>query len=119
MSEEINDTNPENQGKKLPPSLDRRLRGLLQEKELAHFRSQLPEAFLNDASEGLDQVTDDIQLDGILNRMNHQMRQHLHKKKKPERRPIAEFNWTYWAIIIIVLLCTVAFLVIRMMLQEK
>jgi hypothetical protein len=119
MSEEKNDTNLDDQGKKLPPSLDKRLRGLLQEKELAHFRSQLPEAFLNDASEGLDQIADDPQLDGILNKMNHQMRQHLHKKMKPERRPITEFNWSYWAIIIILLLCIAAFFVIRLMLHQK
>jgi hypothetical protein len=118
MSEEKYDTNSEGSKQELPPSLDKRLRGLLQEKELAHFRSQLPEAFLNDASEGLDQIADDPQLDGILNKMNHQMRQHLHKKKKSERKPVGEFEWSYWAIIIILLLCIVAFLVIRLLLQH-
>ena len=119
MSEEKNDMNSAGQGKKLPPSLDKRLRAILPEKDLGHFRNQLPDAFLSDASEGLEQVTDDSQLDGILNKMNHQMHQHLlRKKKKTGRKSINEFSWSYWAIVIILLLCICAFLVIRLMLHR-
>jgi hypothetical protein len=119
MSEESNDMKPADQGKKIPPSLDRQLRALLPERELDHFRDQLPEAFLNDASEGLDQVRDNNQLDGILKKLNNQMRQQLvHKKKKTGRRSIGDFSWAYWAIIIILLLCICAFLVIRLKLRH-
>ena len=119
MSEEKNDMNSAGQEKKLPPSLDRQLRSVIPEKELGHFREQLPEAFLKDASDGLDQITDDGQLDGMLKKMNHQMRQQLlHKKRKTGRRPISEFGWSYWAIVIILLLCICAFLVIRLMLHH-
>lgn len=119
MSEENNDIDSAGQEKKLPPSLDSRLRNLLHEKELGHFRNQLPDAFVSDATEGLEQVADDGQLDGILNKMNHQMRQQLaHKKKNTGRRPTIDSSWSYWAIIIILLLCICAFLVIRMMLKH-
>ena len=120
MSEEKNDMHSDGEEKKLPLSLDKQLRTLIHEKELSHFRNELPDAFLNDASEGLDQVADDSQLDGILSKMNHQMRQQLlRKKKKTGRRTIGEFSWSYWAIIIILLLCICAFLVIRLMLHHN
>ncbi len=119
MSEEKNDMNAGGPGKKLPPPLDKRLRALLHEKELSHFRNQLPEAFLSDASEGLNQVADDNQLDGILHKMNHQMRQQLvRKKKKTGRRSFSEFSWSYWAIVIILLLCICGYLVIRLLLHH-
>ena len=119
MSEEKNDMNPAGQEKKLPPSLDRQLRSVLPEKELGHFREQLPEAFVKDASEGLGQVADDSQLDGILKKMNHQMREHLvHKKKKTGRKSISDMSWIYWAIVVVLLLIICAFLVIRMQLHH-
>jgi hypothetical protein len=119
MSEESNDMKPADQGKKLPPSLDRRLRALLPEKELDYFRDQLPEAFLNDASEGLGQVHDNNQLDGILKKLNHQMRSQLvSKKKNSKRKSIGDMNWIYWAIIVVLLLTICAFLVIRMQLHH-
>jgi hypothetical protein len=119
MSEESNDMNPADQGKKLPASLDRQLRALLPERELDHFRDQLPEEFLKDASEGLDQVHDSSQIDGILKKLNHQMRQQLvSKKKKTGRKSIGNMSWIYWAIVIVLLLIICAFLVIRMQLHH-
>src|SRR5664279_1749055 len=119
MTEETNDKKPAGQGKKLPMPLDRQLRALLPEEELKHFREQLPEDFLNDASEGLDQVHDSNQLENILKKLNRQMHQQLvHKKKKAGRRSIRDLGWTYWAIVIILILCICAFLVIRLLLPH-
>ncbi|HEY4964997.1 MAG TPA: hypothetical protein VII28_01290 [Puia sp.] len=119
MSEEKNDMGPDGPGKKIPASLDRQLRALLPEKELNHFRDQLPDAFLNDASEGLNQVHDNSNLDGILKKLNLQMHQQLsHKKKKSGRKSIGDMSWIYWAIVIVLLLIICAFLVIRMQLHH-
>jgi hypothetical protein len=123
MNEETNHMNPADQDKKLPPALDKQLRDLLPEKELNNFRKQLPDEFLNDASEGLDQVRDGNQLEDVLKKLNQQMHQHLtYKKRKPGARSIGDFkdfNWAYWAIIIILVLCICAFLIIRLLLHHK
>jgi hypothetical protein len=119
MNEEPNNKKPGDQEKKLPLPLDRQLRDLLPEKELNRFREQLPEEFLSDASEGLDQVQDGNQLDHILKKLNQQLHQQLtHKKRKPGRRSITDFGWSYWAVIIIIILCICAFLVIRLLLHH-
>jgi hypothetical protein len=119
MSEEYNDMKPDGQEKKLPASLERQLRGLLPERELDHFSDQLPEAFLKDASEGLDQIHDNSQIDGILKKLNYQMHQQLvHKKKTTGRKSIGDMSWIYWAIVVVLLLIICAFLVIRMQLHR-
>ena len=119
MNEETHDMNPGDQGKKLPPSLDKHLRTILPEDDLNQFRDQLPEAFLKDASEGLNQVHDNNQLDSILKKLNQQMRQQLsHKKKKTGRKSIGDMSWIYWTIVVILLLIICAFLVIRMQLHH-
>lgn len=106
-------------GKKLPLPLDKQLRTLLPEKELNHFREQLPDEFLNDASEGLKQVQDGHQLDDILKKLNHQMHQQLVSgKKKRGKKSIGDPGWSYWAIIIILVLCISAFLIIRLLLSR-
>jgi hypothetical protein len=119
MNEETNHMKPADQDKKLPLALDKQLRDLLPEKELNNFRKQLPDEFLNDASEGLDQVRDGNQLENILKKLNQQLHQHLaHKKRKSGKRSIGNFSWAYWAVIIILILCICAFLVIRLLLHH-
>ena len=118
MAEEINDTIPGDPEKKLPASLQVHLRSIIPEKDLDRFREQLPEEFLSDASEGLDQVKDKKQLENVLQHLNQQMQQHLtHKKTHKGRRSIGYPGLTYWAVIIIILLIVVAFIVIRMLLK--
>lgn len=113
----MNDMNqPEN---RLPDSLDDHLRMMMAEKELKSFREQLPEEFLSDASEGLNQLKDTKQLESVLRNLNQQMhRQLAHKKVYKGKRPIGDFSWNYWAIIIILLLSIVGFIVIRMFLHK-
>jgi hypothetical protein len=119
MAEETNDMKPADPGKNLPPSLDRQLRALLPGKDLDIFRDQLPDAFLADASEGLDQIRDASQLDSVLKQLNHQMQRQLgHKKKHSKRRSTGDLGWTYWAIIIILLLTICAYIVIRVQLHH-
>ena len=119
MAEENNDMKPADPQKNLPSSLERQLRTLLPEREMDLFREQLPDAFIADASEGLSQVQDNPQLDIVLKQLNHQMHQHLaQKKKRLGRRSTGDLRWTYWAIIIILLLTICAFLVIRILLRH-
>ncbi len=117
MSEEINDMNhPEN---KLPDSLDDHLRTIMEEKELNRFREQLPAEFLSDASEGLNQLKDTKQLESVLRNLNQQMhRQLAHKKTHKRKRSIGDLSWSYWAIIIILLLSMVGYLIVRMLMHK-
>jgi hypothetical protein len=119
MTDELNDMSPANPGKELPASLDKHLRAIIPEKDLDQFREQLPAEFLSDASEGLDNLKDTEQLESVLQKLNQQMYQHLkHKKMHNKRRSIGDLGWTYWAIIIILLLTIVGFVVIRMLLNR-
>jgi len=116
MTEEKDDMNPDE--KKLPVSLDNHLRAIMAEKDLNHFREQLPSEFLSDASEGLAQLKDSKQLESVLDQLNKQMHYQLsHKKTHTKRRSIGDLSWTYWAIIIVLLLTIVGFVVVRMLLH--
>ena len=117
MDEETNDMMPP--GKKLPASLDEHLRALLPEKDLHHFRDQLPPEFLSDASEGLNQIPATEKLESVLMQLNLEMHKHLgHKKTTKRKRSVGDLSWTYWAIIIVLLLTIAGFLVIRMLLRH-
>ena len=116
MSEEINDMDhPEN---RLPDALDDHLRRMMAETELNRFRQQLPAEFISDASEGLSQLKDTKQLESVLRNLNAQMHRQLARKKVHKRkRSIGDMSWTYWAIIIILLLCIVGYVIVRMLIH--
>lgn len=116
MSEEINDMNhPEN---KLPESLEDHLSSMMSGNELNRFREQLPAEFLSDASEGLSQLKDTKQLESVLRNLNQQMhRQLVHKKSHKRKSSIGEMSWSYWAIIIILLLSIVGYVIVRMLIH--
>jgi hypothetical protein len=119
MTEETHDMLPEDPGKKLPASLDSHLRTLIPEKDLDYFREQLPAAFLEDATEGLGHLPDTNQLESVLLQLNQQMHQQLNPKKTHKRRRSAwDPSWTYWAILIILLLTIAGFIVIRILLYR-
>jgi hypothetical protein len=116
MSEEINDMN--HSENKIPESLDDHLRTMMTERELSRFRDQLPAEFLSDASEGLKQLKDTKQLESVLQNLNQQMhRQLVGKKVYKRKRPIGDQSWNYWAIIIILLLSTVGYVIVRMLIH--
>jgi hypothetical protein len=119
MAEETDDIKPTDPGKKIPPSLERQLGHFMTERELENFRSQLPKAFLDDASEGLNQVDDGTQLETLLKQLNRQMHQQLKSRnKRGGRKTPGDLSWAYWAILIILLLAVCAFIVIRMLLNH-
>jgi len=116
MSEEIDDINhPE---KKPSHSLDDHLRTMMAENELNRFREQLPAEFLSDASEGLNELKDDKQLESVLRNLNMQMHRQLsHKKVHKSRRTIGDMSWSYWAILIILLLGIAGYIIVRMLMH--
>jgi hypothetical protein len=119
MTEETNDMIPADPDKKLPAALDRHLRAMLPENELTRFREQLPEDFITDASEGLENLKDSNQLESVLKKLNQQMHHHLsHKKTNKTRRTEGVLPWTYWAIVIVLLFTIAGFVLIRMILKH-
>ncbi len=119
MEEETNNSIPEDSEKKLPASLDTHLRAIMQETDLKDFRKQLPAEFLSDASEGLLHTNDTKQLESVLQQLNQQMHQHLqHKKTHKRTHQIGNLSWTYWAIIVVLLLTIIGFIIIRMLLHR-
>jgi hypothetical protein len=119
MAEETNDMIPADPEKKLPAALDRHLRTIIPEKDLMRFREQLPEDFIADASEGLENLKDSNQLESVLKKLNQQMHHQLsHKKTNKMRRPEGVLPWTYWAIVTVLLLTIAGFVLIRMILKH-
>lgn len=105
--------------KKITRLLENHLHTILEERDLKDFREQLPVDFVKDASEGLDQIKNKAQLEAVLKQMNQQLHYQLREKKTPKRtHPIWDLSWTYWAIIVILLLTIAGFIVIRMLLHH-
>ncbi len=119
MQDESNDMTPDEFRKNIPASLDQRLRALMGEGDSNPFKEELPAAFLKDAREGLEQVEDEKQLEDVLKQLNLQMhRQLTHHKKKRKRKNLGNMTWTYWAILLILLLVIVGFILVRMTLKH-
>ena len=64
-------------------------------------------------------MKDTEQLESVLKKLNGQMhRQLAHKKMQKQKRNIADLSWTYWAIVIILLLCITGYLIVRMLMHK-
>jgi hypothetical protein len=119
MPEETEENIPSDPGNKLPATLDSHLRTVMTDTDLKHFREQLPADFLADAAEGLDQLKDTTQMESVFQQLNQQMHHQLvHKKLHRKRRNAGYLTWSYWAIIIVLLLCFTGFMVIRYLLHR-
>jgi hypothetical protein len=119
MKDESNDMTPEEFRKNIPASLDQQLRALLGDGGASPFKEELPAAFLKDAREGLEQVKDEKQLEDVLKKLNLQMHLQLtHHKKNRKRKNVENMTWTYWAILLILLLVIVGFILVRMTLKH-
>ena len=118
-SEEPNEMIPGSQDGNLPGRNDLHLRKLNSELGLEPFSEKLPVEFIQDAAEGLNQMKDEKNLESVIQQLNKEMHQHLHHvKTKRLKRSIANLDWTYWAVIFIILLVVVSFIVIRMQLKN-
>jgi hypothetical protein len=70
--------------------------------------------FVNDAIEGLQEIGNKKNLALYVEELNAAMHKNLQKKKlRREKRRVKEGPWGYLAILLIILLCIVAYLVVR------
>ena len=120
INEESNHMIPDRPDSNPPDSLDIRLQAMLNELNQKPSTEKLPAAFLTDATEGLHQVKDEKELATVIQKLNKQMQLHLtHVKTKRLKRSIGNLNWTYWAVVLIILLVVIGFIVIRMLVDKR
>ena len=76
--------------------------------------------FVNDAVEGLQEFTSKQKLDEYVNHLNKDLHQYIAGKKEiKEKRKIKDLSWIIIAVIIILLLCILAYIVIRMQSERQ
>jgi hypothetical protein len=96
--------------------LKKYLSGNISDVERYEIERQLVDSdFANDAVEGLQNVSNKQKLDEYVNHLNKDLHQYLTGKKKiKEKRKIKDFSWIIVAVIVILLLCVLAYVIIRM-----
>ena len=90
------------------------LDGKLPEKDMHAFEEKISDNdFVNDAIEGLkNSNAKDIQ--HTVKQLNDELKKQLvNKKKRLDKRRLKEYPWIYISIILILILCIVAYIVIR------
>lgn len=71
--------------------------------------------FVNDAIEGLQAISSKQKLDDYVNQLNKNLHQHLiSKKERKNKRKIKELSSIILTIVVILLLCILAYIVIKM-----
>ena len=89
--------------------------GKLSASESHELEAQMAEnEFLNDALEGLQQVRDKKNLEGMVDVLNNDLQKKLNQKKnRKEKRKLKEFTWIYYAIVLILLFIILTWFVIH------
>jgi len=81
-------------------------------------RSMADNEFLNDAVEGLQQISNKKDMQVYVDQLNASMQKTLEKKKSRRlKRRLKEEPWGILAVIIIIVLCVLGFIVIRTLLK--
>src|SRR6476619_4294958 len=76
--------------------------------------------FVNDAVEGLQAISSKQKLDDYVDQLNKNLHQHLISKKQVKnKRKIKELFWIIIAVIVILLLGTFAYIVIKMQREKQ
>ena len=98
----------------------RYLEGNVTEEERFAIEHQMTSSgFINDAVEGLQQFHDKKQLQQFATQINLQLRKHTAKdRKRKQRRQLNSQQWTMITIVTIILLCVLAYWVIRIYQQK-
>ena len=91
------------------------LAGQLTEKENHEIEKWMADSeFANDAVEGLQEVKNKKELETLVEQLNNDLNRKLKQKKtRKDKRKIKEFSWIYFAIILILILVTIAWVVIH------
>lgn len=92
------------------------LSGNLDNEELHAVEKQMAGSyFVNDAVEGLQSFSSQKKLNEYVSQLNKSLNQQLDiKKQRKEKRKITDMPWIIVAVITILLLCVLAFVVIKM-----
>ena len=82
-------------------------------------RSMADNAFLNDAVEGLQQLSGKKNMQTYVDELNAAMQKSLEKKRNRRlRRRLKDDHWTTLAIILVITLCILGYFVIKMFLKH-
>jgi hypothetical protein len=97
-------------------SLKKYLKGIASDEERFAIENQMAdEAFMNDAIEGLQHFKDQQVLEQYVLQLNKDLQKQTDlKKSRKLKRKLKDQNWTILAIIALLVLCTLAYAVIRM-----
>lgn len=96
--------------------LKKYLSGDISDEERHEIEKQMADSdFANDAVEGLQNVPDKQKLDEYVDHLNKDLHQYIAGKKKiKQKRKIKDLSWIIVAVIVILLLCVLAYIIIRM-----
>jgi hypothetical protein len=115
MSNDV--TNIPNEG--ADPVDDKKLMEYLNEqlsKQESHDLEALmaDDPFVNDAVEGLAEFSNKKSLDVYVEQLNRDLQKQLDKKKKRRvKRKLPDQQWTYVAVVVLLLICIIAYFVIK------
>jgi anti-sigma factor RsiW len=77
-------------------------------------RSMADNAFLNDAVEGLQSIGSKKNVQKYVDELNANLQKSIAKKKQRRlKRRLRETPWAYLSILLVIILCVIAYLVIR------
>jgi hypothetical protein len=101
--------------------LKKYLSGNISEEERRELEDQIKDSdFTNDAVEGLRSFSSTTRLDEYVEHLNKDLHQYLASKKEiKEKRKIKDLSWIIFAVVIILLLCILAYVVIRMQREKQ
>jgi hypothetical protein len=70
--------------------------------------------FVNDAVEGLQQFENKKDLNAYVQQLNDDLKKQLEKKKaRKDKRKLENYPWIHFAIVLLLLLCIIAYVVIK------
>ena len=97
------------------------LQGSLSTTERQQIEKQLEEdEFLNDALEGLHQLTDPQQINQVVNDLNRSLlKQVTTRQRKKNKQSIFSQYWVYFAIILLIILILSAYLILSQTISTK
>ena len=84
----------------------------------AFERSMAENAFLKDAADGLKPVSDNTDLELVVEQLNRHLHRELKQKKSRKGHHVFSFPWVYVAAAVILIVCVVTFVMIRYFLHK-
>lgn len=91
------------------------LAGQLSDKEIHEVEKWMADSeFANDAVEGLQEIKNKKNLETLVEQLNSDLHKKLRQKKtRKDKRKLKELSWIYFAIVLILLLVSIAWFVIH------